>query len=140
MQPAKLYKLKHLSKVEVVANDPSGCTFTLENTGTVRKQRTQHDGPVAAHMDEGDMKVTVERELVSQAEEEDMEALLDTTVILMIHFFSQHRTLISELENSSHWLTDKETSDGFSLGDSMKEKSAKLKLVAVVLQPCLESW
>lgn len=29
MQPAKLYKLKHLSKVEVVTNDPSGCTFTL---------------------------------------------------------------------------------------------------------------
>ncbi|CAN1273656.1 Exocyst complex component SEC3A [Linum perenne] len=138
LEPAKLYKLKHLSKVEVVANDPSGCTFTLgfdnlrsqsvappqwtmrsvddrnrllfcilnvskevlgrlpkvvgldvvemalwakENTGTVTKQRTQHDGPVAAHMDEGDMKVTVERELVSQAEEEDMEALLDTYVM-----------------------------------------------------------
>lgn len=29
LQPAKLYKLKHLSKVEVLANDPSGCTFTL---------------------------------------------------------------------------------------------------------------
>lgn len=28
-QPAKLYKLKHLSKVEVITNDPSGCTFTL---------------------------------------------------------------------------------------------------------------
>ncbi|RVX15214.1 Exocyst complex component SEC3A [Vitis vinifera] len=28
-QPAKLYKLKHLSKVEVIANDPSGCTFML---------------------------------------------------------------------------------------------------------------
>ncbi|KAL5131792.1 Exocyst complex component SEC3A [Glycine soja] len=32
LQPAKLYKLKHLSKVEVVANDPSGCTFTLIET------------------------------------------------------------------------------------------------------------
>lgn len=29
LEPAKVYKLKHLSKVEVVANDPSGCTFTL---------------------------------------------------------------------------------------------------------------
>ncbi|XP_028181023.1 exocyst complex component SEC3A-like isoform X2 [Glycine soja] len=29
LEPAKLYKLKHLSKVEVVANDPCGCTFTL---------------------------------------------------------------------------------------------------------------
>lgn len=29
LQPAKLYKLKHLSKMEVVTNDPSGCTFTL---------------------------------------------------------------------------------------------------------------
>ncbi|CAN0922129.1 Exocyst complex component SEC3A [Linum grandiflorum] len=138
LEPAKLYKLKHLSKVEVVANDPSGCTFTLgfdnlrsqsvappqwtmrnvddrnrllfcilniskevlgrlpkvvgldvvemalwakENTGTVTKQRTQHDGPVAAHVDDSDMKVTVEKELVSQAEEEDMEALLDTYVM-----------------------------------------------------------
>lgn len=29
IQPAKMYKLKHLSKVEVITNDPSGCTFTL---------------------------------------------------------------------------------------------------------------
>uniref|UniRef100_A0A2P2MS83 Exocyst complex component SEC3A isoform X2 n=1 Tax=Rhizophora mucronata TaxID=61149 RepID=A0A2P2MS83_RHIMU len=29
LEPAKLYKLKHLTKVEVIANDPSGCTFTL---------------------------------------------------------------------------------------------------------------
>ncbi|XP_022768856.1 exocyst complex component SEC3A isoform X5 [Durio zibethinus] len=29
LEPAKLYKLKHLSKVEVITNDPSGCTFTL---------------------------------------------------------------------------------------------------------------
>jgi hypothetical protein len=28
-QPAKVYKVKHLSKVEVVQNDPSGCTFLL---------------------------------------------------------------------------------------------------------------
>ncbi|CAA0821952.1 Exocyst complex component SEC3A, partial [Striga hermonthica] len=29
LEPAKLYKLKHLSKVEVISNDPSGCTFML---------------------------------------------------------------------------------------------------------------
>ncbi|KAM0035380.1 putative exocyst complex component Sec3, PIP2-binding domain-containing protein [Helianthus debilis subsp. tardiflorus] len=29
LEPAKLYKLKHLSKVEVLTNDPSGCTFML---------------------------------------------------------------------------------------------------------------
>ncbi|KAH7679372.1 Exocyst complex component Sec3 C-terminal protein [Dioscorea alata] len=29
LEPAKLYKLKHLSKVEVIANDPTGCTFML---------------------------------------------------------------------------------------------------------------
>lgn len=29
LQPAKIYKLKHLSKVEVVSDDPSGCTFQL---------------------------------------------------------------------------------------------------------------
>ncbi|CAI0558742.1 unnamed protein product [Linum tenue] len=141
LEPAKLYKLKHLSKVEVIANDPSGCTFTLgfdnlrsqsvappqwtmrnvddrnrllfcilniskdvlgrlpkvvgidvvemalwakENTGTVTKQRVQHDGlggPVSAQVDEGELKVTVEKELVSQAEEEDMEALLGTYVM-----------------------------------------------------------
>ncbi|KAF7047810.1 hypothetical protein CFC21_056676, partial [Triticum aestivum] len=27
--PAKLYKLKHLTKVEVISSDPSGCTFVL---------------------------------------------------------------------------------------------------------------
>ncbi|XP_073263568.1 exocyst complex component SEC3A isoform X3 [Populus alba] len=134
LEPAKLYKLNHLSKVEVIANDPSGCSFTLgfdnlrsqsvtppqwtmrniddrnrllfcilnickdvlgrlpkvvgidvvemalwakENTPTVPKQMNQQDGvPVAATATESDLKVTVERELVSQAEEEDMEALL----------------------------------------------------------------
>ncbi|KAH9692770.1 exocyst complex component SEC3A [Citrus sinensis] len=138
LEPAKLYKLKHLSKVEVITNDPSGCTFTLgfdnlrgksvappqwtmrniddrnrlllcilnickdvlgrlpkvvgidvvemalwakENNPTVTTQRNQQDGPVAATVTESDLKVTVERELVSQAEEEDMEALLGTYVM-----------------------------------------------------------
>lgn len=140
LEPAKLYKLKHLSKVEVIANDPSGCTFTLgfdnlrsqsvappqwtmrnvddrnrllfcilnickdvlgrlpkvvgidvvemalwakENTPTVPKQMNQQDGggPVEATVTESDLKVSVERELVSQAEEEDMEALLGTYVM-----------------------------------------------------------
>uniref|UniRef100_A0A0A0LIT4 Exocyst complex component Sec3 PIP2-binding N-terminal domain-containing protein n=1 Tax=Cucumis sativus TaxID=3659 RepID=A0A0A0LIT4_CUCSA len=138
LEPAKLYKLKHLSKVEVIANDPSGCTFTLgfdnlrsqsvappqwtmrniddrnrlllcilnickdvlerlpkvvgidvvemalwakENTPTVPTQRSHQDGPAVARVTESDLKVTVEKELVSQAEEEDMEALLGTYVM-----------------------------------------------------------
>ncbi|KAL5777912.1 hypothetical protein ACOSP7_010838 [Xanthoceras sorbifolium] len=138
LEPAKIYKLKHLSKVEVITNDPSGCTFTLgfdnlrsqsvappqwtmrniddrnrllmcilnmckdvlgrlpkvvgvdvvemalwakENTSTVTTQKNVQDGPVAATVTESDLKVTVERELVSQAEEEDMEALLGTYVM-----------------------------------------------------------
>lgn len=28
-QPAKVYKIKHLHKIEVSQNDPSGCTFVL---------------------------------------------------------------------------------------------------------------
>ncbi|XP_024027764.1 exocyst complex component SEC3A [Morus notabilis] len=139
LEPAKLYKLKHLSKVEVIANDPTGCTFTLgfdnlrsqsvappqwtmrniddrnrlllcilnickdvlgrlpkvvgidvvemalwakENKPTVTTtQRSVQDGPVAATVTESDLKVTVEKDLVSQAEEEDMEALLGTYVM-----------------------------------------------------------
>ncbi|KAG8377709.1 hypothetical protein BUALT_Bualt08G0061000 [Buddleja alternifolia] len=139
LEPAKLYKLKHLSKVEVVTNDPSGCTFLLgfdnlrnqtvappqwtmrniddrnrllhcilnicrdalgrlpkvvgidvvemalwakENTTAVtKKQGNFQDGPVMDALTDGDMKVTVERELVTQAEEEDMEALLGTYVM-----------------------------------------------------------
>ncbi|KAG4934426.1 hypothetical protein AAZX31_17G233800 [Glycine max] len=142
LEPAKLYKLKHLSKVEVVANDPSGCTFTLgfdnlrsqsvappqwtmrniddrnrlllcilnickdvlgrlpkvvgidvvemalwakENTPPVSAQNKVRDGgPVASVVTETEiteLKVNVEKELVSQAEEEDMEALLGTYVM-----------------------------------------------------------
>ncbi|KAK9271192.1 hypothetical protein L1049_026782 [Liquidambar formosana] len=138
LEPAKLYKLKHLSKVEVITNDPSGCTFMLgfdnlrsqsvsppqwtmrniddrnrlllcilnickdvlgrlpkvvgidvvemalwakENTSTVPSQGTMQAGPVPATVTENDLKVTVEKELVSQAEEEDMEALLGTYVM-----------------------------------------------------------
>ncbi|KAM7521072.1 hypothetical protein LguiB_020034 [Lonicera macranthoides] len=134
LEPAKFYKLKHLSKVEVVTNDPSGFTFTLgfdnlrnqtvapphwtmrniddrnrllmcilnickdvlgrlpkivgidvvemalwakENTPATTEKRNVEDGPVEYAEAESE-KVTVERELVSQAEEEDMEALLGT--------------------------------------------------------------
>jgi hypothetical protein len=139
LEPAKLYKLKHLSKVEVLTNDPSGCTFTLgfdnlrsqsvappqwsmrniddrnrlllciltickdvlgrlpkvvgidvvemalwakENRAPVSTQSNVQDGgPVASTMTERELKVNVEKDLVSQAEEEDMEALLGTYVI-----------------------------------------------------------
>lgn len=138
LEPAKLYKLKHLSKVEVITNDPSGCSFLLgfdnlrsqsvappqwtmrnvddrnrllmcilnickdvlgrlpkvvgidvvemalwakENTTSVATQGDLPDGPVQATVSENDARVTVERELVSQAEEEDMEALLGTYVM-----------------------------------------------------------
>ncbi|CAM8975838.1 unnamed protein product [Rhodiola kirilowii] len=143
LEPAKLYKLKHLSKVEVIANDPSGCTFTLgfdnlrshsvappqwtmrnvddrnrllftilnlykdiigrlpkvvgidvvemaiwakENkpaiTTTTAKREVQDGHELTENqVTENDMKVSVEKELVSQAEEEDMEALLGTYVM-----------------------------------------------------------
>ncbi|XP_031406080.1 exocyst complex component SEC3A-like isoform X2 [Punica granatum] len=141
LEPAKLYKLKHLSKVEVIANDPSGCTFMLgfdnlrnqsvsppqwtmrnmddrnrlllcilnickdalgripkvvgmdvvemalwakDNTPTVPKvaaQKSVPDNHADATVIEDDLNVTVERELVSQAEEEDMETLLGTYVM-----------------------------------------------------------
>ncbi|GAU15356.1 hypothetical protein TSUD_04250 [Trifolium subterraneum] len=144
LEPAKLYKLKHLSKVEVLTNDPSGCTFTLgfdnlrsqsvappqwsmrniddrnrlllciltickdvlgrlpkvvgidvvelalwakfrvegrEMTGWKGGVQAPYGGPVASAMTERELKVNVEKDLVSQAEEEDMEALLGTYVI-----------------------------------------------------------
>ncbi|KAL6504662.1 Exocyst complex component S3A [Orobanche hederae] len=139
LEPTKLYKLRHLSKVEVIRSDPSGCTFVLgfdnlrsqsvappqwtmrnvddrnrlllgilnickdmlgrlpkvvgidvvemalwakDNTPAITKQQgLPQDGPAMAAVAEEDMKVTVERELVSQAEEEDMEALLGTYVM-----------------------------------------------------------
>ncbi|KAF1882510.1 hypothetical protein Lal_00002688 [Lupinus albus] len=139
LEPAKLYKLKHLAKVEVITNDLSGCTFTLgfdnlrsksvappqwtmrniddrnrlllcilnickdvlgrlpkvvgidvvemalwakENRPSVSTPRNVQDGgPVASAVPETELKVNVEKELVSQAEEEDMEALLGTYVM-----------------------------------------------------------
>ncbi|XP_057434895.1 exocyst complex component SEC3A-like isoform X1 [Lotus japonicus] len=139
LEPAKIYKLKHLSKLEVVTNDPSGCTFTLgfdnlrsqsvapsqwtmrniddrnrlllcilnmckdvlgrlpkvvgmdvvemalwakENTPAVSTQSNQQDGaPAESSVTEAELKVNVEKELVSQAEEEDMEALLGTYIM-----------------------------------------------------------
>lgn len=47
-------------------------------------QRSVQDGPVAATVTESDLKVTVEKDLVSQAEEEDMEALLGTYVYFAV--------------------------------------------------------
>ena len=50
-----------------------------ENTPAVSNQKSLQDGgPVASSVTETEMKVNVEKELVSQAEEEDMEALLGT--------------------------------------------------------------
>ncbi|XP_042434439.1 exocyst complex component SEC3A-like [Zingiber officinale] len=138
LEPAKLYKLKHLAKVEVISNDSTGCTFILgfdnlrsqsvappqwtmrnidernqlllcilnmckeisqrlpkligidivelalwakENTPSITKQVNTQDGPATYVMEQNDMKVTVEKDLVSQAEEEDMEALLGAYVM-----------------------------------------------------------
>ncbi|OMO62527.1 Exocyst complex, component Exoc1, partial [Corchorus capsularis] len=51
--------------------------WAKENTPSVPTQRNQQDGqPVETTVTESELKVTVEKELVSQAEEEDMEALL----------------------------------------------------------------
>lgn len=52
-----------------------------ENTPTVNSQVNIEDGPAASVMTQRDLKVTVEKDLVSQAEEEDMEALLGTYVL-----------------------------------------------------------
>ncbi|GJM95890.1 hypothetical protein PR202_ga12676 [Eleusine coracana subsp. coracana] len=85
LEPAKLYKLKHLTKVEVISNDPSGCTFVLENTVMLDNQVSTQDGQETSVVTQTERKVTVtvENDLVSQAkeEEEDMEALLDTYVM-----------------------------------------------------------
>ncbi|XP_063935779.1 exocyst complex component SEC3A isoform X2 [Daucus carota subsp. sativus] len=141
LEPAKIYKLKHLSKVEVVSEDPSGCTFQLgfdnlknhsmapphwtmrnvddrnrlvmcifnickdalghvpkvvgidivemalwakDNTPAVTNQQKVQDGSQVQKSEEVEdnaMRVTVEKELVSQAEEADMEALLGTYVM-----------------------------------------------------------
>ncbi|KAJ7966691.1 exocyst complex component sec3A [Quillaja saponaria] len=157
LEPAKLYKLKHLSKMEVITNDPSGCTFTLgfdnlrsqsvappqwtmrnsddrnrlllcilnickdvlgrlpkvvgidvvemalwakENTPSVSIQRNLQDGPVASTVTESDLNVTVEKELVSQAEEEDMEALLGTYVMAI------YVNVLHGLEEATHCVDD----------------------------------
>ncbi|CAL9137875.1 unnamed protein product [Musa acuminata var. zebrina] len=138
LEPAKLYKLKHLTKVDVISNDSTGCTFILgfdnlrsqsvappqwtmrniddrnrlllcilnmckeifqrlpklvgidivelalwakENTPSVINRVNAQDGPATSVMEQNDLKVTVEKDLVSQAEEEDMEALLGTYVM-----------------------------------------------------------
>lgn len=55
-----------------------------QNTQAVPKQQaTMQDGFDTDILTESDMQVTVERELVSQAEEEDMEALLDTYAFML---------------------------------------------------------
>ncbi|KAH1064941.1 hypothetical protein J1N35_029928 [Gossypium stocksii] len=140
IEPAKLYKLKQLSRVEVITNEPSGCTFTMgfdnlssqsvappqwtmrniddrnrilfcilnvckeafgrlpkvvgidvvemalwakENKPSVITQKNQQagHGPVSTRVAESDLKVTVEKDLISTAEEDDMEALLGSYVM-----------------------------------------------------------
>jgi hypothetical protein len=46
---------------------------------------------------EGDLKVTVEKELVSQAEEEDMEALLGTYVLLAFFVLRWNYLFVSSI-------------------------------------------
>uniref|UniRef100_A0A0E0MEN6 Exocyst complex component Sec3 PIP2-binding N-terminal domain-containing protein n=1 Tax=Oryza punctata TaxID=4537 RepID=A0A0E0MEN6_ORYPU len=138
LEPAKVYKMKHLSKVEVVPNDPSGCTFLLgfdnlrsqsvsppqwtmrnkddrnrflmcilnmckeiyggipkvvgmdivemamwakDNTTAKVTQVSTKDGPIESLVGEADSQVAIQKELVSQTEEEDIEALLGTYVM-----------------------------------------------------------
>ncbi|RWW15966.1 hypothetical protein GW17_00020172 [Ensete ventricosum] len=55
--------------------------FIQENTPSVINRVNAQDGPAASVTQQNDLKVTVEKDLVSQAEEEDMEALLGTYVM-----------------------------------------------------------
>lgn len=50
------------------------------------KQMKTENGPDDSGMAESDSTVTVEKDLVSQAEEEDMEALLGTYVIVSVSY------------------------------------------------------
>ena len=57
--------------------------FIQDNTPSVSNQQNAQNGSQVEKVvgvEESDRKVTVERELVSQAEEDDMEALLGTYV------------------------------------------------------------
>ncbi|GJN06786.1 hypothetical protein PR202_ga24547 [Eleusine coracana subsp. coracana] len=138
LEPAKVYKIKHLSKVEVVQNDPSGCTFLLgfdnmrsqsisppqwtmrnkddrnrllmcilnmckehlgaipkvvgmdivemaiwakENTPVKVTKDASKDGPIESVALDAESQVAVEKDLVSQAEEEDIEDLLGNYVM-----------------------------------------------------------
>lgn len=58
--------------------------FIQENTPSVINRVNAQDGPATSVMEQNDLKVTVEKDLVSQAEEEDMEALLGTYVLSII--------------------------------------------------------
>lgn len=55
--------------------------WAKENTPSVINRVNAQDGPATSVMEQNDLKVTVEKDLVSQAEEEDMEALLGTYVM-----------------------------------------------------------
>ncbi|KAI3777425.1 hypothetical protein L1987_47225 [Smallanthus sonchifolius] len=55
--------------------------WAKEHTSTVSKQHNFVDGPSGDMFSEGDSTITVENELASQEEEEDMEALLGTYVV-----------------------------------------------------------
>lgn len=138
LQAAKVYKLRHLVKVEVIPSDVTGCTFVLgfdnlksqavspsqwtmrninernrllvcilnmckeivgrppkvvgmdvvemalwaqANTKTVPVKTIARDSPIEDDDRPSELKVTVEQDLVSQAEEDDMEALLGTYVL-----------------------------------------------------------
>ena len=54
-----------------------------DNKPTVTVQGNLYDGPIPSMVTETDLKVSVERELVTQAEEEDMDALLGKYVLLI---------------------------------------------------------
>ena len=49
-----------------------------DNTTTKATQAATKDGPIESFFTEAESQVTVEKDLVSQAEEEDIEALLGT--------------------------------------------------------------
>ncbi|KAL2937981.1 Exocyst complex component SEC3A [Bienertia sinuspersici] len=75
--------LGHLPKV-VGMDVVEMALWAKENTSTTTTTTNQvnsEDGPAPTTVSEKDLKVTVEKDLVSQAEEEDMEALLGTYVM-----------------------------------------------------------
>ncbi|KFK23976.1 hypothetical protein AALP_AAs72696U000100 [Arabis alpina] len=101
LRPTKMYKLKYISKVEVITNDPSGCTFTL-GFDSLRSQSVAPSQWTMRNTDDSYLMGIGEAEAFSESLKHEIQALEAANIYAIM----ESEPLVDEVLNGLEAVTN----------------------------------